>query len=96
MRLCGWKCGRPTSNHSGICSPCWQAAAPLRARSDEGYRVWLEHYRAKQAAKKPKPRSEAQRLALEKRNRQRAAAKTAISAKDLRSGDVSQPETIED
>jgi len=27
--LCRWKCGRKTTNRSGVCSPCWKDSENL-------------------------------------------------------------------
>jgi hypothetical protein len=60
--LCRWRCGRKTGNRSGICDPCGQAAEALRSNTDSGYKVWLEHRRAKAA----KATSEARGAHLQK------------------------------
>jgi hypothetical protein len=66
---CRWRCGRATKNISHICNDCWKAAELLRSNSDEGFKVWVERKKAKQATqtdgKAKKPMSEKQRAALD-------------------------------
>jgi hypothetical protein len=69
--LCRWSCGRITKNHSGICSDCWKAVEPLRSPTDAGYRAWLEHWRAKEAARVINPK-------------RRAASMNAVKTKQTR------------
>lgn len=73
-KMCRWKCGRPTENHSGICDFCWQEAEQSRSMSDQGYRAWIEKKIMEKEPKETKtPRTEAQRNALKKARQTRKA-----------------------
>jgi hypothetical protein len=82
MKNCGWKCGRKTKNHAGICDQSWNASATLRKWGEADYQAWC----GKERQIKGRLSRETSKLLLEKARQPKAANLLTICPKPSSGG----------